>query len=215
MNATSDPLLFQLRIERLAYGGDGIARLPDGMTAFIRGTLPGELVEAEVIVKKRNFARCKLHRIIETSPERIEAQCPLFFTPAHGDNFCPGCTWLHLQYPDEIRCKQEQFSSFLLRDKLIEAAAIMAPAASPERFGMRNKLKLSRGDNGYGYYRQDNETVIPVSDCLLAAKEIRREIPELHKNHNSPQVTLRCTAKDAEQADDEKFLHNRFISFRN
>ena len=196
MNDTSNPLLFQLRIDRLAYGGDGIARLPDGMTAFVPGALPGELVEAEVILKKRNFARCRLHRIIETSPERIEAQCPYFFTPAHGENFCPGCTWLHLSYQDEIRYKQEQFASFLLRDDLIEASAIMAPAASAERFGMRNKLKLSRGDNGYGYYRQDNETVISVSDCLLAAKEIRQEIADLHKNNNSPQVTLRQTAKD-------------------
>ena len=46
----------KLRIEKAIYGGDGLARVPEGKTVFVPGTLPGELVEATIVADKRSFA---------------------------------------------------------------------------------------------------------------------------------------------------------------
>ena len=45
-----------LRVDSLAYGGNGVAR-HDGFVVFVRGGLPGDLVRAHVTKVKRGFAR--------------------------------------------------------------------------------------------------------------------------------------------------------------
>jgi 23S rRNA (uracil1939-C5)-methyltransferase len=61
----------KLRIEKAIYGGDGLARVPAGKTVFVPGTLPGELVEANIASDRRSFATGKLDSILEPSTERI------------------------------------------------------------------------------------------------------------------------------------------------
>ena len=39
----------ELAVERLAVGGNGIAREPDGRVVFVEGALPGETVRAEIV----------------------------------------------------------------------------------------------------------------------------------------------------------------------
>ena len=46
----------KLRIEKAIYGGDGLARIPQGKTVFVPATLPGELVEAHITEERRGFA---------------------------------------------------------------------------------------------------------------------------------------------------------------
>ena len=73
-----------LHIESLAAGGAGVARLADRTAVFVPGTAAGEHVEAEVDRNSRP-ARGRLLRVIEASPERVEATC------------CGGgCDWMHL-----------------------------------------------------------------------------------------------------------------------
>ena len=57
----------QVEIEKLVYGGDGLARLPAdehgrGKTIFVPFVLPGEQVEAAVVESKPGFARAKLEK---------------------------------------------------------------------------------------------------------------------------------------------------------
>ena len=61
----------KLRIEKAIYGGDGLARAPEGKTVFVPGTLPGELVEATLVADKRSFATGALGAVLEPSAERV------------------------------------------------------------------------------------------------------------------------------------------------
>ena len=63
----------KLRIEKAIYGGDGLARVPEGKTIFVPGTLPGELVEATIAADRRSFATSELNTILSVSPS---ASCP-------------------------------------------------------------------------------------------------------------------------------------------
>jgi len=62
-----------LSIEKLIYGGEGLARTapgPDGrsMTVFVPFVLPGEKVEADIRQEKPGFARGSVTQLVEASP---------------------------------------------------------------------------------------------------------------------------------------------------
>ena len=111
----------KLTIEKLIYGGDGLARLasaePDraGKAVFVPFTLPGEHVEATVIEEKSGFARARLERVLEPSSERVAAACPYF-------GGCGGCQYQHIDYEAQLRAK-----AAILRETLQRTAKIAAP----------------------------------------------------------------------------------------
>src|ERR1700692_685226 len=83
-----------LSIEKLIYGGDGLARTPlaaDGrnMAVFVPFVLPGEKVEAEIRQGKAGFARASVSQLVEASADRVEARCPYF-------QRCGGCHYQHI-----------------------------------------------------------------------------------------------------------------------
>ena len=66
----------RLDIEKLVYGGEGLARLPaddhgPGKAVFVPFVLPGETVEATLSEEKPGFARARLDAIPTVSPRRI------------------------------------------------------------------------------------------------------------------------------------------------
>ncbi len=74
----SDEKEFQVIAESWAYGGEVIARLPDGRAVFIPYALPDETVRIELVEDKRGFARARLLEVVEPSPKRIAPRCPHF-----------------------------------------------------------------------------------------------------------------------------------------
>ena len=64
-------------VSRIAFGGDGVGRLPDGKVCFIPGALPGETVRAEITHEAKSFARARVLDVLMASPERVEPDCPL------------------------------------------------------------------------------------------------------------------------------------------
>ena len=86
-------LPLQLTIEKLVYGGDGLARLPAdengrGKAMFVPFVLPGEEVEGTILESRPGFARGRLEKILQPSPQRVEAKCPYF-------QKCGGCNYQH------------------------------------------------------------------------------------------------------------------------
>ena len=66
-----------LTISDVAFGGEGVARVDD-FVVFVPFVLPGEVVEAEVTEVKKSFARARLLRVAQASPERVEPACRYF-----------------------------------------------------------------------------------------------------------------------------------------
>ena len=46
-----------VRVDRLAAGGEGVARLDDGRALFIPLTAPGDQVRVRIIEERKRFAR--------------------------------------------------------------------------------------------------------------------------------------------------------------
>lgn len=168
-----------LDITELAYPGRGLARL-NGRVIFIPGVLPGETVSARIVRLRKNYAEAELIEVGKPSPERIDPCCPLA-------GRCPGCSYQHLDYREELRVKEAQFLSLLKRLGKIEDPVLRPAVPSPAPFGYRNKITLHAGKNPapeqlLGYFGFDNRTVIDVPACPLAREEINHLLSRLRQD---------------------------------
>src|SRR5215216_6543298 len=90
----------ELKIDSLAYGGNGVARL-NGFVVFVRRGLPDDTVRARVTQVKRNHAEALAVEVVEPGPARVDAPCAHY--PA-----CGGCRFQDLAYEEQVRAKEEQ-----------------------------------------------------------------------------------------------------------
>jgi len=158
---------FSVPVSRIAFGGDGVGRLPDGKVCFIPGTLPGETVRAEITHEAKSFARARVLDVLTASPERVRPDCPLAGT-------CPGCVYRHASYDCELEWKNRQFTDFLTRGNPAgREIQFLPPLPAPSRNGCRNKLTFVCENGAFCYRGLDNITAVPVQDCLLGHPEIR------------------------------------------
>lgn len=161
----------EIRIHGFAFGGRAVGRDSHGKVCFVRGAVPGETVQVCLTSDKKNFSEGILSGVTAASPLRLIPECP---------NSCPGCSYAHVPYEMELEWKQRQFRSFAEKARLNSDPAdfLRDPIGSPVRSGWRSKIRLSldRAPDGgiaAGYRGEDNRTLIPVSDCLLAVPSIR------------------------------------------
>jgi 23S rRNA (uracil1939-C5)-methyltransferase len=165
--------LITLDIESLAYGGDAIAHLEDGRTAFVHGAVPGDTVEAEVTEDRGRFVRAKTVSVVHPSPDRVQPPCPYF-------GVCGGCSWQHVAYHAQLDAKRRMVVDALARiGHIAEAEQLVASTVpSPAQYGYRNKVELvvdvSTGRPRLGFHRAGSEEFVQVEECLLLPEKYRR-----------------------------------------
>jgi 23S rRNA (uracil1939-C5)-methyltransferase len=153
-----------LRIDSLAYGGAGVARL-DGYVVFVRDAVPGDRVRALVTKRKRAYAEARAVELIEPSPERI---------PPVADH--PGAPWQVLPYEHQLEIKAQQVADALKRIGHLEGFELEPIVPAVEQWRYRNKLEYSfgMGDNGElvcGFHAPGSwERIVHIEDCLLASE---------------------------------------------
>jgi 23S rRNA (uracil1939-C5)-methyltransferase len=153
----------ELRIDSLAYGGAGVARL-DGYVVFVDGGLPGDQVRARVYKSKRAYAQARTLDVLLPSADRVAAQAP------H-----PGAPWQELAYARQLEVKEAQVEEALRRIGGLDGFTLepIVPAAAQWRY--RNKLEYSFGtdtDGGLvcGFHAPGRwDRIVPIDDCLFAS----------------------------------------------
>lgn len=167
-----------LSIEKLIYGGDGLARSPgaDGrsMAVFVPFVLPGERIEAEIRREKPGFARGSVTRLVEASPDRVEARCPYF-------RQCGGCHYQHIPYERQLQFKAEILRETLQRIAKIELKSEIRLHASPP-WNYRNRTRLqvrTAPEFALGYFRFGSREFLPVRECPISAPLINRMMARL------------------------------------
>jgi 23S rRNA (uracil1939-C5)-methyltransferase len=168
-----------LSIEKLIYGGDGLARTPAGadgrsMAVFVPFVLPGETVEAEAAPPKAGFARGSVTRLVEASTERVAARCPYF-------QQCGGCHYQHIPYEQQLEFKAAILRETLQRVAKIELREEIHLHASPP-WNYRNRTRLqvrTAPDFTLGYFRFESHELLPVRECPISSPLINRTMARL------------------------------------
>ena len=165
--------MITLSIESLAYGGEAVAHLDDGRTAFVAGGCPGDVLVAEIVEERERFVRARVCEILTSSPDRVTPPCPYF-------GVCGGCTWQHVSEGAQLHAKRRAVVDALTRIGHVGGAeALVAETvASPSAYGYRNKVELvvdtSTGRPRLGFHRAGSAEIVAVDECLLLPKALRR-----------------------------------------
>jgi 23S rRNA (uracil1939-C5)-methyltransferase len=127
----------QVRIERIASGGDGVGRLADGRVVFVPRTAPGDLAEVRIVERRASFARGVADAIVEPSAARVAPRCAHYTA-----DDCGGCVLQHLSYDAQLAVKASFVADALARIGKV-AAPDVAVVPNPRQYGWRTRLSLS------------------------------------------------------------------------
>ncbi|HWY19425.1 MAG TPA: 23S rRNA (uracil(1939)-C(5))-methyltransferase RlmD [Solirubrobacteraceae bacterium] len=156
----------ELRIDSLAFGGEGVARLgAEGYVVFVAGGIPGDRVRALVYKRKRSYAHARAIEVLEPSPERI---------PPTADH--PGVPWQVLPYERQLQIKRDQVGEALQRIGRLDGFELEPIVPAIEQWRYRNKLEYSFGETEDGglvcgfHVPAGAKRVTAMGDCLLASE---------------------------------------------
>lgn len=199
-------------IEDIAFGGEGVARIND-FVVFVPFVLPGEVVELEISEVKKRFARARLIRVVQGSPDRVQPLCR-YFTQ------CGGCQYQHVDYAAQLRLKHKQVCDLFQRLGGLDAGVIAPVVPCPQPYGYRNRImvrsqwdKFKQGLN-IGFIRADSRLVVDIEECKIAEPALNEQILRLRKNpppKGGIKVVLRVAADGWEVPRDSFFQNNFFL----
>ncbi|HSQ77303.1 MAG TPA: 23S rRNA (uracil(1939)-C(5))-methyltransferase RlmD [Nitrospirota bacterium] len=154
----------EVLIEKLVYGGSGLARLDNGQAVFVPGVLPGERAAVEIKKRKKGFLQAELIEIISPSTDRRAPPCI-------GEKQCTGATWPHISYPAQLRYKQEILQDTLKRIGGMEPARLLPILPSPrnDHYRLRTQfnVRMKDGLQRIGFFRQGSYDLIEVEQAFL------------------------------------------------
>ena len=178
----------ELFVEKLSFnGGRGVAR-ESGVVLFVEGAAPQEKVLAEVTKLHKRFAEARVLDVLEASPSRRVAPCPVY-------SLCGGCNLQHIDYPTQIAQKSmilaEQLRN-LSRDYKFEVKPLVA---SDNEFFYRNRVQFHLADGKVGFYKRGSHEIVDTAKCYLVEDDINAQLAQLRlgdlQKNQSPRLELR------------------------
>ncbi|GAB4477540.1 MAG: class I SAM-dependent RNA methyltransferase [Anaerolineales bacterium] len=182
----------EISLQKAVFGGAAMGRLADGRAIFIPYALPGERVLAEILTEKAHHVWGRLLRVLEPSPQRIEARCPHF-----GE--CGGCHYQHLSYEAQITLKAKLLAEQLRRIGRTHELPQIEIHASPSAWHYRNNLQFHLTPQGkLGFQRAQSHETLPIQQCFLPLQplvDLWQPI-ELDPTTGINRVALRCDSDE-------------------
>ncbi|HZU26673.1 MAG TPA: class I SAM-dependent RNA methyltransferase [Bryobacteraceae bacterium] len=160
----------ELTIEKLVYGGDGLAR-DNGRVVLLPFVLPGERVTAELTRSKNDLLRGRLTHVDVPAPERVEPPCPYFFR-------CGGCQYQHAPYEYQLAQKSAILQEVLRRIGQIEYGRTIE-TISADHWHYRNRTQLHISGGRIGYYEHGSHTLCPIDHCPISSPRLNEAIARL------------------------------------
>jgi 23S rRNA (uracil1939-C5)-methyltransferase len=165
----------RLSIEKLIYGGEGLAHA-DGSTVFVPYVLPGEEVRANAKSRKKKLVWAELLEVTSPAKERGKAKCPHF-------QKCGGCHYQHIPAAEQLRLKKD-----ILRETLSRLGGITWDGAivehSAEPYGYRNRAQWavrSGMPRALGYFLPESSVIVPIDECPVLSQRLAHTFAQLQE----------------------------------
>lgn len=125
------------------HAGEGrsLSRI-DGKVIFVEETVPGDIVDVQVLKSKKDWAEGRPIRFHSYSADRVEPFCEHF-------GICGGCQWQMLPYEKQLFYKQKQVADTLKRiGKIVLPEQLPIVGALQQRH-YRNKIEYTFGNKRF------------------------------------------------------------------
>ncbi|MFA8449971.1 MAG: 23S rRNA (uracil(1939)-C(5))-methyltransferase RlmD [Bacteroidales bacterium] len=174
-----NPLPLFEKVEIIDAGSEGkaVARI-DEKVIFIPYVMPGDVVDIQVVKRKKSFFEGKAVKFHKYSDDRVDAACKHF-------GLCGGCKWQHMPYEKQLFYKQKQVVDNVERIGKFEHPGISDIIGSEKKFYYRNKLEFTFSDrkwfieppkdpdniqnpNGLGFHLPGMfDRILDIEHCVL------------------------------------------------
>ncbi|MBC7263289.1 MAG: class I SAM-dependent RNA methyltransferase [Chloroflexi bacterium] len=149
----------------MAHGGEALGRF-EGQVVFVPYAIPGELVRAEILERRRHFARARLLEVLQPSPHRVEPPCPYF-------GHCGGCHWQHIKYSAQLEYKAAIVRNQLRRLGGLEDPPVESPLGTIPPWGYRNHAQFTVSQDGFlGFLAAFSHQTVPIARCLILDEDL-------------------------------------------
>lgn len=124
-----------IHIVDIAEEGKGVGKTED-LVLFIEKAIPGDIVDVELMKKKKSFGEARVVEIKQASEHRVEPFCAHF-------GVCGGCKWQHMNYDAQLLFKQQSVDNALTRLGKVDTSKMEPILGSAETAYYRNKLEYT------------------------------------------------------------------------
>lgn len=178
----------QVEIKKLGINGEGIGYI-NKKIIFIKGALPLELVEVEIVKSNRNYYEGKLIKIINPSINRITPTC-------NQNESCQGCSLLHLDYHQQLQFKKDailesihKYTKYHINENQFLP---VIGSDQKDQFTQVINLPVVKVKNRltFGIYQRDTKYLTLLNHCMKYQKEVTECLDELEMILNDNHVKL-------------------------
>ncbi len=154
----------KIKIEKTGINGEGIGYLKN-KPIFIASTLPQEIVEAEIVLDKEKYAIADCLRIVEKSPKRVEAACPV-------QDRCGGCALMITDVAHQEELKISNLKQSLLKYMgKFDFRLISKIHSNPQPYNYRNQckhpMKMEKKRLVAGFYKAGTNHFVSINNCIV------------------------------------------------
>lgn len=136
MKKRRQPTILQdVLVQDYAAEGKSLAKI-DGKVIFIERTVPGDIIDVQLLKNKKDWAEGFPIKFSKLSDERVQPFCEHF-------EICGGCQWQMLPYEKQLLFKQKQVADNLSRIGKINLPEILPIIGANETRYYRNKLEYT------------------------------------------------------------------------
>lgn len=119
----------------IAEEGKGVGKTDD-LVLFVEKAIPGDVVDVELMRKKKSFGEGRIQTLKKASEHRVEPFCEHF-------GVCGGCKWQHMTYDAQLLFKQQSVENALTRIGKVDTSSMEPILASGQTEYYRNKLEYT------------------------------------------------------------------------
>lgn len=167
-----------VEIEKLVYGGEGLARV-DGQVLLVPFVLPGERVSVIPHRVKTGLLRGSSLQILEAASERTTPRCEYFAN-------CGGCHYQHAQYAFQLEQKRA-----ILRETLQRLGGITYEndihLISADPWYYRNRIQLHFDCGQAGFRRAESHELCAITHCEISSPVLNEVISKLQWAAKQPE----------------------------
>src|ERR1019366_5265762 len=130
---------------------------------------PGERAEVEEIKRQKNVIHARPLKILQPSPDRIEALCPYF-------GRCGGCQYQHLAPESQLAVKTEILRETLRRVGQVKWEGLITAHSGPA-WNYRNQAQLkigqlAEGTSALGFFEAESNRLISIDACPILSPRL-------------------------------------------
>ena len=178
--------IVQLKIDKLVFEGAGLAR-KDGLTIFVDGVCPGDIVKAELISINKTFARAKFVELIVASDKRVKPFCAM-------SNVCGGCCWQHVDYTEQLVQKKNIVIETIKKIAGLDVE-VGDVISSNDILGYRHKTQYPVSQTKVskrllaGYYKKNTHEIVNIKHCPVQPKIVDDIVDFIRENISKYNIT--------------------------